>query len=61
MFNQMFAPFLSQQSLDPPLPVLPKQKQECQELLHARSGPSHRLSCLYASSVTSLLDDVHPS
>ena len=35
--------------------------KSARSLLHASSGGPHRLSCLYASSVSSLLDDVHPS
>ena len=35
-----------------PSPVLPKQQQDCQELLLASGGSSHCLSCFYASSVT---------
>jgi len=35
-----------------PSPALPKQQQDCQELLLASSGSSHCLSRFYASSVT---------
>ena len=48
-----------------PSPVLPKQQQDCQELLLASGGSSHCLSCFYASSVTlgpsSLLENASQS
>ena len=48
-----------------PSPVLPKQQQDCQELLLASGGSSHCLSCFYASSVTlgpsSLLENANQS
>jgi len=48
-----------------PSPVLPKQQQDCQELLPASSRSSHCLSCFHASSVTlgpsSLLENANPS
>jgi len=48
-----------------PSPVLPKQQQDCQELMLASGGSSHYLSCFYASSVTlgpsSLLENANQS
>ena len=48
-----------------PSPVLPKQQQDCQELLLASGGSSHCLFCFYASSVTlgpsSLLENANQS
>jgi len=48
-----------------PSPVLPKQQQDCQELMRAIGGSSHCLSCFYASSVTlgssSLLENANQS
>jgi hypothetical protein len=45
--------------------VLPKQQQDCQELMLASGGSSHYLSCFYASSVTlgpsSLLENANQS
>ena len=45
--------------------MLPKQQQDCQELMLASGGSSHYLSCFYASSVTlgpsSLLENANQS